>query len=309
MQPEETQNPQSIPAQQQPSPAPAPVVPAPSQPIPPSAAAVRESVASMQLVNKTPLAKEVNTGKKKQTKDDKKRAETTQNALLISEVRDGLVIMRDGSLRAVVMCQSINFDLMSPEEREAIEFSYQGFINSLFFDIQIFIRSQRVDLNNYIDQLQDIHANQENVLLSLLMEDYITYVRYLVEAANVMDKQFYVVIPYDPPVIGKGQGVGGVKRLFSLLKPGTPTTITINETEFNKNKEELTQRVQTVLGGLNQLGVQAVPLNTQELIELYYSAYNPQTAARQRLSNFEDLETPMITKGQGDAPKVMLGEQ
>lgn len=228
---------------------------------------------------------------------------------MISEIRDGLVIMRDGSLRAVIMCRSINFDLMSPQEREGIEYAYQGFLNSLFFPIQIFIRSQRVDLNSYLHKLGEIHANQENVLLSLLMEDYITYVRYLIEAANVMDKQFFVVVPYDPPIIGKGQSVSGIKKLFGVLKPGLPGTVTISEADFAKNKEELTQRLTTVLSGLNQLGTQAVTLNTQELIELYYGAYNPQTATRQKLGNAQDLEVPVIQKGQGQAPPMMMGDQ
>ena len=232
---------------------------------------------------------------------------STQDAILISEIRDGLAIMRDGSVRAVVMCQSINFDLMSPQEREAVEFSFQGFLNSLFFPVQIFIRSQRVDLNNYIDKLAKIRVGQENILLGLLMEDYIAYVRYLIEAANVMDKQFYVVIPYYPPLLSQEGITGGVRKVSGSLK-GQRGPVVINEADYTRYKSELAQRVQAVVSSLAQLGVQAIPLNTQELIELYYAVYNPQTAALERLSDASQLEAPIISKGTGQAPTT-TGEQ
>lgn len=233
---------------------------------------------------------------------------STQNALLISEIRDGLVIMRDGSLRSVVMCQSINFDLMSGPEREAVEFSYQGFLNTLYFPIQVYIRTQRVDLSKYLEKLETSHANQENMLLGLLMEDYIAYVRYLLEAANVMAKQFYVVIPYFPPLNSQEGLSRGLKQFRNLFRP-TSGPIVINEANYNRYKSELTQRVQVVLNSLNQMGVQAIPLDTQELIELYYTVYNPQIALNQQLTNVADLEAPMVRRGQGENPNAGSGGQ
>lgn len=273
-----------------------PGAPTVAPPPPPTTPGVGDSV--------TPGGK-VSAGKPQAT--DKKKGSSTQNSLLISEIRDGMAIMRDGSLRAVVMCQSINFDLMSPNEREAVEFSYQGFLNSLYFPVQIFIRSQRVDLKNYIDKLEQIHSNQENILLGLLMEDYIAYVRYLVEAANIMDKQFYVVVPYFPPLVSKEGVADSLRKLSTIVKPAKQTVV-INETDFNKYKTELTQQVQVVLNGLQQMNIQSVPLNTQELIELYYNIYNPQTAASERLTNIDDLESDIVEKGQGQAPTVLQGE-
>lgn len=123
---------------------------------------------------------------------------STQNTLLISEIRDGIVIMSDGSFRAVVMVKSINFDLMSPQEQEAIEFGYQGFLNSLYFPVQIFLRSQKVDLQPYIEKLDKIRTEHDNMLLAMLMEDYITYIDQLAMQTNIMDKKFYIVIPYFP---------------------------------------------------------------------------------------------------------------
>src|SRR4051794_20849480 len=125
---------------------------------------------------------------------------STQNSLQIAEIRDGLVIMNDGSFRSVIMVKSINFDLMSPQEREAVEYSYQGFLNSLYFPVQIFVHSRKVDLGPYIEKLDKIRTEHENMLLSLLMEDYIQYMDQLALQTNIMDKKFYVIIPYYPQI-------------------------------------------------------------------------------------------------------------
>ena len=121
---------------------------------------------------------------------------STQSTLLISELRDGLVIMKDGSFRAVIACQSINFDLMSESEREGVEYAYQNFLNSLSFTTQILIRSQRVDIGPYIERLTEIRKNNDNMLLGVLMDDYINFIDVLSQEANIMDKSFFIVIPY-----------------------------------------------------------------------------------------------------------------
>jgi hypothetical protein len=238
----------------------------------------------------------------------KSNPNSTQNTLQIAEIRDGIVIMNDGSFRSVVMVKSINFDLMSPEEREAVEFSYQGFLNSLYFPVQIFIRSQKVDLAPYIERLDKIRQEHENMLLALLMEDYLGYISALAQQTNIMDKKFYVVFPYFP-VADVQKAITQSKNFFSGLAGlfnTKETKVTIHEAELNKAKDELRNRVQSVLGGLQQSGIQGLPLDTQELIELYYDTYNPDTATRQQLKNFDDLTAPVITKGQGFAPQPGL---
>lgn len=236
---------------------------------------------------------------------------STQNALQIAEIRDGIVIMSDGSFRSVIMVKSINFDLMSPEEREAVEFSYQGFLNSLYFPVQIFIRSQKVDLQPYINKLDKIRTEHDNMLLAVLMEDYITYIDQLSAQTNIMDKKFYVVIPYFP-VLDAQKALTASKNLFTgifgLLK-NNQQHVVVNEPDLVKAKDELRNRVQAVLGGLMQSGIQGLPLDTQELIELYYDTYNPDTATRQQLKNFDDLSTPVVTKGQGMAPQPNLDRE
>ncbi|HEV7454150.1 MAG TPA: hypothetical protein VGO07_02720 [Candidatus Saccharimonadales bacterium] len=233
---------------------------------------------------------------------------STQNTLLIAEIRDGIVIMNDGSFRSVVMVKSVNFDLMSPQEQEAVEYSYQGFLNSLYFPIQIFIRSQKVDLQPYIAKLDKIRTEHDNMLLAMLMDDYINYIDQLSQQTNIMDKKFYVVIPYFPTVdVQKALTQSktfftGLAGLFNKKEQH----VTINEAELEKAKTELRNRVQSVLQGLLQCGIQGLPLDTQELIELYYDTYNPDTATRQQLKNFNNLNADIITKGQGNAPQAHL---
>jgi hypothetical protein len=237
---------------------------------------------------------------------------STQNSLQIAEIRDGIVIMNDGSFRAVVMCKAINFDLMSPQEREAVEFSYQGFLNSLYFPIQIFIRSQKVDLGPYIAKLDKIRSEHENMLLALLMDDYIAFMSDLATQTNIMDKKFYVVIPLFPTVdVGKavGKAANASKSFLSNAFGQKEQKVVINEADLERAKTELRNRVQATLGGLQQAGIQGLPLDTQELIELYYDAYNPDTATRQQLKNFNDLNAPIVTKGTGLAPQPQLDRE
>lgn len=212
--------------------------------------------------------------------------------------------MSDGTFRSVLMVQSVNFDLMSSQEREAVEFSYQGFLNSLYFPVQIFIRSRKVDMRPYIDKLDKIRSEHDNMLLALLMEDYIGFMEEISLQTNIMDKQFYVVIPYYP-AIDAAKAVKASKNLLSslfgdVLKKNDQKVV-INEADLEQAKTELKNRVQAVLSGLQQCGIQGIPLDTEELIELYYDAYNPDTATRQQLKRFSSLTAPIIEKGTGNA--------
>ncbi|GAC1387324.1 MAG: hypothetical protein NVS1B7_1720 [Candidatus Saccharimonadales bacterium] len=241
----------------------------------------------------------------------KSNPNSTQNTLQIAEIRDGIVIMNDGSFRSVLMVKSINFDLMSPQEREAVEYSYQGMLNSLYFPIQIFIRSQKVDIRPYLDKLDKIRVEHDNMLLSLLMEDYIQFLSITAQQTNIMDKKFYVVIPYFP-VADVQKAITQSKNFFTGLVGLFNTKeqhVVINEADLAKAKDELRNRVQAALAGLQQCGVQGLPLDTQELIELYYDGYNPDTATRQQLKNFDDLTAPVIMKGQGVARQPNLDRE
>lgn len=233
---------------------------------------------------------------------------STQNALQIAEIRDGIVIMNDGSFRSVIMVKSVNFDLMSPQEQEAIEYSYQGFLNSLYFPIQIFVRSSKIDLRPYIERLDKIRSEHDNMLLALLMDDYINYIAGLSQQTNIMDKMFYVVVPYFPhtdvqkALTQSKNFFAGLGQIFNSKEQH----VTINEADLEAAKTELRNRVQSILAGLMQCGVQGLPLDTQELIELYYDTYNPDTATRQQLKDFGSMNADIVTKGAGQAQQQHL---
>lgn len=255
-----------------------------------------------------PQAADANKGQPA-TPQAKRNPNSSQNALLISEIRENMVIMSDGSFRAVITCKSINFDLMSSREREGIEYAYQSFLNSLTFPVQILIRSQRVDIAPYLDRLDKMRRGQDNMLLGVLMDNYIDFIDQLAQEANIMDKSFFVVIPYYPAG-DLDSAVASSKNLFSnLFKPQQQVHIKINQEAYDKAKDELQNRINTVLSGLFQMGVRSVQLNTKELGELYYNFYNPDTAVRQPLGDFNGITNTYIQKGQGEAPRPNLSQE
>ena len=238
-----------------------------------------------------------NSSNSKKKKQQKAKSTSTQNTLLFSELRDSMVIMGDGSFRAVVACKSINFDLMSSRERDGVELSYQDFLNALYFPIQIFVRSQRVDIGPYLDKLESFRVNEDNMLLGVLMDDYINFIDVLSQEANIMDKSFFVVIPYFPT----GDTINVMqqsKGFFSMVFGGNKDPVTkINKETYIKAKEEIKNRVDSVIGGLMRVGVQSIQLNTKQLGELYYNIYNPDTAVREPLGDFHEVASLYVRKG------------
>lgn len=215
--------------------------------------------------------------------------------------------MNDGGYRAVIMTKSINFDLMSNNEREGVEYAFQGFLNSLYFPIQIFIRSQKVDIRPYIDKLDQLRNAQSNMLLGILMDDYINFISIISQETNIMDKKFFIVIPFYPEINAQNainSSKTATKKMFGGgSKKGV---ITINEPDLEKAKTELRNRVQAVMSGLVQIGLEGVALDTEELIELYYGAYNPDTATHQQMRDIGGLTAPVVTKGDGVASNPNL---
>ena len=222
---------------------------------------------------------------------------STQSTLLISELRDGMVIMKDGSFRAVIACQSINFDLMSETEREGVEYSYQNLLNSLNFTTQILIRSQRVDIGPYIEKLSEIRRNNDNMLLGILMDDYINFIDALAAEANIMDKSFFIIIPYYPDPNAE-KVLQQTKNFFkSFSKAKEPQITKINRDVYDAAVKEINNRVESVMNGLYNIGIHSVRLNTRELAGLYYNFNNPDTAVREPLVDFNQVATTYVKKG------------
>lgn len=243
------------------------------------------------------------------TLKDKTNKYSSQNLLTFAEIRDGLVIMNDGSFRAVVRAHSVNYDLMSLPEQENVEFAYQNFLNSLYFTVQILVRSRKIDMGPYLEKLSKIRGETDNMLLGLLMEDYIYFISDLVAQTNIMSKNFYVVIPLIAGQTDQTKEKNATSTAFSkLFKRNNNGVVTMNEEKLEKAKVELRNRVQSVVNGLLQMGVSAAPLSTSELIELFYNAYNPDTATRQTLLDMDNLSNPVVGKGEGAARKTHLEE-
>lgn len=282
--------------------APAPAAPQPvaqpaAQPTTPVTPAAPQATQPQQAIGSATPAPNPNMPKNPRDNVTPDNPLSTQSTLQISELRDGLVIMKDGSFRAVIACQSINFDLMSETEREAVEYSYQNFLNSLNFTTQILIRSQRVDIGPYLERLTEIRKNNDNMLLGVLMDDYINFIDILSQEANIMDKSFFIVIPYY--VSAEAEKVmTQTRNFFSTFTKSKQVEITkIDRPTYDKAITEINNRVESVVSGLFQIGIHSVRLNTRELGALYYNFNNPDTAVREPLVDFTKLATTYVKKG------------
>lgn len=227
---------------------------------------------------------------------------STQNTLLISEIRESMLIMNDGSFRGVVSCESINFDLMSGREREGVEYSYQSFLNSLYFPVQIFIRSERVDIGPYLEKLVTLRRSQDNMLLGMLMEDYIGFIDDLSRETNIMDKRFYIVVPYFSTGDLSALAAASKSIFAAFAKPQEQQHIKIDQAAYTKAKDELSNRINAVMSGMFQMGVKARQLNTNELSSLYYNTYNPDTAIREPVIDPNSVVGTYTQKGTGAPP-------
>ncbi|NCB20836.1 MAG: hypothetical protein EOM88_02850 [Clostridia bacterium] len=209
---------------------------------------------------------------------------STQQYLDIAEIKDDIVIMRDGTLRAVLLVSSINFALKSEDEQNAVINSYVMFLNNLSFMLEIVIQSRELDIDNYINYLQEKEKQQINKLLKLQTSEYIEYIKELTSMGMIMNKRFFVVVPYNP-VADKKKGF--FSSLGEALKPAT--SIRLKEKSFKRYQEMMERRLDSVAGGLSSMGVSVARLDTQGLIELYYRTYNPETAKNQPLADINKL--------------------
>jgi hypothetical protein len=197
---------------------------------------------------------------------------SVQDKIDIAEIKDGLVVLKDGGLRAVLAVSSINFALKSVEEQDAITYQYQGFLNSLDFPVQIMISSRKFDISSYIETLTQKQKEQENELLRIQIGGYINFIKSMTELANIITETFYAVVPLAPM---ESQKMGVMDKIGALI--GTSRKTAEQEQQsFEELKTQLWQRISYVMGGLESLGLRAAALNNEELIELYYKMYNPE---------------------------------
>ncbi|MBP9686750.1 MAG: hypothetical protein KBD66_03040 [Candidatus Doudnabacteria bacterium] len=218
------------------------------------------------------------------TKNQTKSVPTGQ-VLRISEIRDDLVIMQNGMLRAVLAVSSTNFDLKNEDEQNGIIFGYQRFLNSLDFPIQILMQSRKLNIAEYISKLQMQTQRLDNELLRMQSTYYIDFISELVNDANIMSKNFYIVVPLAQNVTPEAPGL--LARIF-----GGGATAQANKKMENikKYKEQLQQRVDSIVSNLSGMGLRVVRLDTGALIELYYNSYNFEAAPTLNSESLGDIK-------------------
>jgi type IV secretory pathway VirB4 component len=209
---------------------------------------------------------------------------STQAYLDIAEIKENVIVMKDGSLRAVAVVSSVNFSLKSGDEQSALIASYQNFLNSLEFPIQIIMQSRKLDIHTYLDKLRVIMQQQTNELLRMQTQEYIEYVGKLIEFASIMNKTFYVVVPL---IAGGGRKMGFMEKIGNLLSPSRE--IKLKESSFEQAREELSKRTFQVTSGLSGMGLKSILLSTEELVELMYNSYNLNMASPLIIKSVDEL--------------------
>jgi len=210
---------------------------------------------------------------------------STQKYVDVEEVRDGVIILKDGSLRAALLVSSINFDLKATEEQDSIISQYQSFLNSLDFPIQIIISSRKLNINPYMDYLKKKETELSNELLSLQLAEYQSFIKNLADVSSIMSKFFYVIVPFHPVENTK---TGLFDRFFGATS--SQMAVTRRRELFDTYKNQLWQRIDHISAGLGATGVQVVPLKTEELIELLYNSYNPTTHNNTIIKDVDKVE-------------------
>ncbi|HVV15187.1 MAG TPA: hypothetical protein VHD55_02195 [Candidatus Paceibacterota bacterium] len=201
------------------------------------------------------------------------KAQATQEFVPIKEVRDGIVILKDGSLRSLLMASSINLALKSNDEQEATIGQFQNFLNSLEFSVQFFIQSRDLDVRPYIALLEERYALELDDLMKIQIREYIAFIKDFTERANIMTKNFFIVVPYDPAIISRGGGAAMIGNLFPT--GGGASAAALTDAQFEQYRTQLEQRISVIEQGLVRTGVRVVKLGTEEVIELFYKLFNP----------------------------------
>src|SRR3989338_8157801 len=214
------------------------------------------------------------------------KGKPSQTLVPVKEIRDGVAILNDGTMRVTIMVSSVNFALKSQEEQNAIVYAYQDFLNSLDFPIQLTVSSRKMDITPYLEEVRRLRDLQKNELLHLQMTEYINFIAELVKGSNIMTKTFFVTIPFS---VAQSKKEGAFGKISKGAKGATGKHV-MSDVEFEHNKTQILHRVEQIAIGLRGIGLRVVPLQTQEVLELFYNYFNPKTSRNQRLRNVTDLK-------------------
>lgn len=211
--------------------------------------------------------------------------QSTTAHLNIAEIKQDALIMKDGSVRAVILVSSVNFALKSEDEQNALIAGYVTMLNMLEYPLQILIQSRKMNIDDYLNDLEERARVQTNELLKIHTQDYLSYVREIITIGNIMSKKFYIIVPYDS---GGHSRPSFIHRAISVFMP--TKVIRLKEAVFAKYRAYLDKRIDNVLSGLSNLSLRAVRLDTESLIELFYSTFNPDVSQAQKLGKIDELQ-------------------
>lgn len=202
---------------------------------------------------------------------------STQDFVDVKEIKDGVLVLKDGSLRAVLMCSSLNFALKSEENQVAIISQFQNFLNAIDFSVQIFVQSRKLNINPYLSLLEERYKKQSTDLMKIQVREYIDFIKDFTSNVNIMTKNFFVVVPFGSASANLQKGV--TKTLSGLL-PGKPKEEKVSREEaqkqsFEEKKIQLQQRLAVVEQSLARVGIRTAKLGSDELVELFYKIFNP----------------------------------
>ncbi len=218
---------------------------------------------------------------------------SSQSLISLQQIRKGVVILKNGSLRSILEVSGINFDLKSEEEQSSVLMSWRNLINNLDFPLQVVAHSRRVNIESYLNFLQEKIEQETNNLLKLQGEDYYTFIKGLVTGNNIMKKKFYVIVPYDPimlkPRTALNQILEAYKTLLNLRHQAFSAIIPLSDENFNQHYQQLIIRQNNIITNLTRMGLQSRPLTTKELIELFFNSYNPEAFERESINVPEEF--------------------
>lgn len=217
----------------------------------------------------------------------KRKLLSTQRYLEFAGVHDDTLILKNGGIRAILEVSSVNFNLKSDEEQNSIIYSYQRFLNALNFPVQILMRSRKLDIDHYLDDLKEKMRHQQNELLKNQMGEYIEYISKLVEYADIMEKRFFVIVPQNP---SRAEKVSIFTSFLEKISPDdTVLKVIQRRKEFKGLKKGLDESVSVVKTGLENCGLNVTRLNTEKIIELFYQCYNPQLSRTQKMKPMNEM--------------------
>lgn len=193
----------------------------------------------------------------------------TQDFVSVRDIRDNVVIQKNGQMCMILLASSVNFALKSLDEQKAILQQFQQFLNTIDFSLQIYVQSRRLNIEPYLETLAGIESKQDNDLMRIQLREYIEFVRTFTEEVDVMSKNFFVVVPYTPAKINL------TKSITNLFTPGQTKAAAPSDTQFEEHRIQLEQRMGMVTEGLARVGVRTISLQKDDLVELYYHLYNP----------------------------------